>query len=96
MIRLASQFSIKLADYAMLKFIRKNPGSRLFEINAATLKSHHSWGTKATLVRLESEGWLFVKRAQHGKRIAPKYYVLQQRGPRAAYLPLLHAPDMVD
>ena len=88
MIRVLSQVSLKLADQAMLRYIRKNPGSRLFEINDATLKSHHSWGTKSVLARLESEGWLYVKRAHHGKRIPPKYYVLSQRGPQTAYLPV--------
>jgi hypothetical protein len=80
MIRFLSQASIKLSDHALLRFMRRNPGSRLFEINAATLQSHHSWGTKSALARLESEGWLYVQRSQHGKRIAPKYYVLQQKG----------------
>jgi hypothetical protein len=80
MIRLLSRASIKLSDQAMLRFMRRNPGSRLFEINAATLQSHHSWGTKSALARLESEGWLYVQRSLHGQRIAPKYYVLQQKG----------------
>jgi hypothetical protein len=80
MVRLLSRASIKLSDQALLRFVRRNPGSRLFEINAATLQSHHSWGTKSVLARLESEGWLYVQRSQHGKRIAPKYYALQQKG----------------
>ena len=88
MVRFMSVMSLKLADQAMLRYIRKNPGKRLFEINDATLKSHHSWGTKAALARLESEGWLYVQRNQHGKRIPPRYFALQTRGLAAAYLPI--------
>jgi|GWRWMinimDraft_13_1066021.scaffolds.fasta_scaffold40815_1 hypothetical protein len=95
MIRFMSRVSLKLADQALLGFIRKHPGSRLFEINAATLKSHHSWGTKSVLARLESEGWLYVQRLQHGKRIPPRYFVLAQRGYPKAYLPTLgEAPNL--
>lgn len=94
MIRLLSRASLALTDAALLRYLRRNPGSRLFEINAATLQSHHSWGTKSALARLESEGWLYVKRAHHGKRIPPRYYVLAQRGPAAAYLAVAHASDM--
>jgi hypothetical protein len=88
MIRLLSRASIKLSDQALLRFMRRNPGSRLFEINAATLQSHHSWGTKAALARLESEGWLYVQRSKHGKRIPPRYFVFETRGPAKAYLPV--------
>jgi hypothetical protein len=88
MIRLLSRASIKLSDQALLRFMRRNPGSRLFEINAATLQSHHSWGTKSALARLESEGWLYVQRSQHGKRIPPRYFVLETRGHAKAYLPI--------
>jgi hypothetical protein len=95
MIRLLSRASIKLSDQALLRFMRRNPGSRLFEINAATLQSHHSWGTKSALARLESEGWLYVKRAHHGKRIPPRYYVLAHRGPASSYLAIAHANDML-
>ena len=88
MIQLMSRMSLKLADQALLRYIRKNPGKRLFEINAATLKSHHSWGTKSALARLETEGWLYVQRSQHGKRIPPRYFVLAQRGYPKSYLPV--------
>ena len=87
-IQLMSRMSLKLADTALLRYIRKNPGKRLFEINAATLKSHHSWGTKSALARLETEGWLYVQRSQHGKRIPPRYFVLAQRGYPKSYLPV--------
>lgn len=96
MIRVLSRMSLKLADQAMLRYIRKHPGSRLFEINAATLKSHHSWGTKSVLAKLEAEGWLYVQRAQHGKRIPPRYFVLENRSYSAKnYLPVWNeAPNL--
>ncbi len=93
MIRFMSRVSLKLADQALLSFIRKHPGSRLFEINAATLKSHHSWGTKSVLARLEAEGWLYVQRSRHGKRIPPRYFVLAERGPRHKYLAVANVND---
>ena len=93
MIQLMSRMSLKLADQALLRYIRKNPGKRLFEINAATLKSHHSWGTKSALARLETEGWLYVQRSQHGKRIPPRYFVLAQRGPSHTYCPVANVND---
>lgn len=96
MIRVLSRVSLKLADQAMLRYIRKHPGSRLFEINRATLNSHHSWGTKSVLAKLEAEGWLYVQRAQHGKRIPPRYFVLAQRSYSAKnYLPVWNeAPNL--
>ena len=42
MIRLASKLSRKLSEHAVLRFIAANPGKQLYEINDATLKSHHS------------------------------------------------------
>jgi len=93
MIRILSRASLKLADQALLGYIRKHPGSRLFEINAATLKSHHSWGTKSVLARLEEEGWLYVQRSRHGKRIPPRYFALAERGARSKYLAVANVLD---
>lgn len=60
--RAFSRLSLSLAERAVLRTVRKNPGLRLFEINELTLKSHHSWGTKSVLSDLERQGKIRVKR----------------------------------
>lgn len=79
-IRLACKIASKLQDKALLCYIKKNPGCRLFEINAATLKSHHSWATKSVLARLERKGKVEVIRQKltatgEIKDIKPLYYL---------------------
>ena len=65
----------------ILTYIKNNPGQRLYVIDRNTLKSHHNWGTKYIVERLESEGRLYVKREHHGKtvyedgrKVWPTYY----------------------
>ena len=60
MIRFASKLSRKLSEHAVLRFIAANPGKQLYQINDATLKSHHSWGTKSVLSDLERDGMIDV------------------------------------
>lgn len=82
MIRLASKLSLKLSEHAVLRFITKHPGRQLFEINRATLKSHHSWGTKSVLADLERRGKITVLRERYvldgtflvRKKIKPLYF----------------------
>ncbi len=62
MIRLASKLSRKLSEHAVLRYIAANPGKQLYQINAATLNSHHSWGTKSVLSELERHGKIDVVR----------------------------------
>ena len=89
MIRTVTRASQAITRRAVLAFIKRNPGCQLFEINAATLESHHSWGTKSILVDLECRGMIFVKRYHHGRKIKPLYYATQRRFSRPiAYLPL--------
>ena len=62
--RAFSRLSLSLAERAVLRTIRKQPGLRLFEINARTLKSHHSWGTKSVLADLERQHKITVVRSR--------------------------------
>ena len=83
MIRLASKLSRKLSEHAVLRYIAANPGKQLFQINAATLKSHHSWGTKSVLSDLERRGYVSVVRFRACrvkgeitvKKIKPLYFL---------------------
>ena len=83
MIRLASKLSRKLSEHAVLRYIAANPGKQLYQINAATLKSHHSWGTKSVLSDLERHGKIYVRRFRPVrvggditvKKIKPLYFV---------------------
>jgi hypothetical protein len=72
--KLLSTVSVVLADRAVLRSIRRNPGQRLFEINHGTLNSHHSWATKAVVARLEAQGRVYVQRRYLDKPIAPRYF----------------------
>ena len=81
--RVLSRLSLNLAERAVLHYVRKNPGKQLFQINAATLKSHHSWGTKSVLSDLERHGRIDVVRFRACrvkgeitvKRIKPLYFI---------------------
>jgi predicted transcriptional regulator len=68
---------------AVLNYIKRNPGQRLYIIDAATVKSHHNWGAKYIVDRLEAEGKLYVKREHHGQpryedgsKVWPLYYAV--------------------
>lgn len=76
MTKLFASLSLRALDQIVLEYIKKNPGSRLYQIDANTLKSHHSWGTKHIVERLEQRKKIAVIRYQHGNKIAPKYYPL--------------------
>lgn len=75
MVKLASKLSLILSEKAILSFIKSNPGARLYQINQATLNSHHSWGTKSILTELERKGKVYVQRQQHGNKVSPRYFV---------------------
>ena len=83
MIRFASKLSRKLSEHAVLRFIAANPGKQLYQIDDATLKSHHSWGTKSVLSDLERDGMIDVVRFRvvrvNGevtrKKIKPLYFL---------------------
>jgi hypothetical protein len=80
--RVLSRLSLNLAERAVLRYIKQNPGHQLFMINDATLKSHHSWGTKSVLSDLERHGKIYVRRFRPVrvkgditvKKIKPLYY----------------------
>ena len=80
--RVLSRLSLSLAERAVLRYIRQNPGHQLFMINDATLRSHHSWGTKSVLSDLERHGKIYVRRFRPVrvkgditvKKIKPLYY----------------------
>jgi hypothetical protein len=76
MTKLFASLSLRALDQVVLDYIKKNPGSRLYQIDADTLKSHHSWGTKHIEERLEERKKIAVIRYQQGKKVAPKYYPL--------------------
>ena len=61
-VRVASKIANKLQERAVMSYIQRHPFCRLYEINDATLKSHHSWATKSVLVRLEHKGKIHVCR----------------------------------
>ena len=81
--RVLSRLSLSLAERAVLRYIRQNPGHQLFMINDATLKSHHSWGTKSVLSDLERHGKIDVVRFRivrikgelTRKKIKPLYFL---------------------
>jgi hypothetical protein len=58
----------------VLDYIKEHPGQRLFQIDRNTLKSHHNWGTKHVVQRLEDQGRIVVQRQRLGEAIAPRYY----------------------
>ena len=72
--QLLASLSLKALDNVVLSYIKANPGSRLYEIDKDTLRSHHSWGTKHVVERLESTNKIAVIRTQQGRKIAPRYY----------------------
>jgi arginine repressor len=74
MTKLFANLTLKTLDLLVLKYIKSNPGRRLYEINSETLRSHHSWGTKHIVERLEQQHRVAVIRTQHGKKVAPRYY----------------------
>ena len=74
MLNIIASLSLNALDSVVLKYIKQNPGKRLFQIDKDTLQSHHQWGTKFVVERLEAKGKIAVIRYSHGKKIAPKYY----------------------
>jgi len=79
-VRLASKIANKLQERAVMSYIKQHPFCRLYEINDATLKSHHSWATKSVLVRLEHKGKIHVCRESFKpdgttRKIKPLYSV---------------------
>jgi hypothetical protein len=73
-IRLATALSISVATLAVRSYIKRNPGSRLFQIDRATLRSYNTWGAKSILLDLETRGLIYAKRTHHGKKVPPTYY----------------------
>ncbi len=74
MLKFIANLSLNALDKVVLDYIKEHPGSRLFEIDSKTLKSHHNWGSKYVVQRLEDDGKIMVVRTRHGRKIAPKYY----------------------
>jgi hypothetical protein len=74
MTKLVAQLTLKALDSLVLHYIKKNPGRRLYEIDESTLRSHHSWGAKHIVERLEVQRKITVIRQKHGKKVAPRYY----------------------
>lgn len=74
MLNLIASLSLNALDNVVLNYIKQHPGERLFQIDAGTLKSHHQWGTKHIVERLESNNKIAVIRTRHGYKIAPRYY----------------------
>lgn len=75
MTKLLARLALKSLDKLVYDYIKENPGLRLFEIDKETLKSHHQWGTKHVVERLESQGRIFVIRTNYfGDKVKPRYY----------------------
>jgi hypothetical protein len=74
MLKLLANLSLSALDKVVLDYIKENPGKRLYQIDAMTINSHHQWGSKYVVQRLEDQGRIAVIRTQHGKKIAPRYF----------------------
>jgi hypothetical protein len=74
MLQLLARLSLSTLDSVVFDYIKANPGKRLFEIDKDTVKSHHQWGTKHIVQRLEEQGKITVIRHRWGKKIAPRYF----------------------
>ena len=74
MLNLLAKLSLYSLDRLVLDYIKANPGSRLYKIDNDTLQSHHNWGAKHIVERLEQQGRVAVIREHHGQKIAPRYY----------------------
>ena len=65
--RKIAKLALQQLDGIVYQHIKKHPGQRCFEIDKATLNSHHQWGTKHILQRLERQGKVYcVKRQVDG------------------------------
>ena len=53
--RRIAKLALQQLDGIVYQHIKKHPGQRCFEIDKATLNSHHQWGTKHILQRLEQQ-----------------------------------------
>lgn len=74
MLKFLANLSLNALDQIVLDYIKANPGKRLYQIDAETIKSHHQWGSKYVVQRLEEQGRIAVIRSQQGKKIAPRYF----------------------
>jgi hypothetical protein len=74
MLKILASLSLAALDKVVLDYIKEHPGSRLFQIDKDTIKSHHNWGTKYIVQRLEDSGKVAVFREHQGRKIAPRYY----------------------
>ena len=86
--RRIAKLALQQLDGIVYQQVKKHPGQRCFEIDDATLRSHHQWGTKHILQRLEQQGKIYcVKRTVDGimrepgkpdvivwKKVPPTYY----------------------
>jgi hypothetical protein len=70
--RKIAKIALQQLDGIVYQHIKKHPGQRCFEIDDATLNSHHQWGTKHILQRLEQQGKIYcVKREFVGTMTRP-------------------------
>jgi hypothetical protein len=74
MLNIIARLALKSLDRVVLDYIKEHPGQRLFQIDRNTLNSHHNWGTKHVVQRLEDQGRIVVQRQRLGEAIAPRYY----------------------
>jgi len=86
--RKIAKLALQQLDGIVYQYVNSNPGQRCFEIDHATLRSHHQWGTKHILQRLEQQGKIYcVKRTVDGimrepgkpdqivwKKVPPTYF----------------------
>lgn len=86
--RKLAKLALRQLDGIVYQHVKNNPGQRCFEIDKATLNSHHQWGTKHILQRLEQQQRVYcVKHEVAGvmhdpgndpvivwKKVFPRYY----------------------
>jgi hypothetical protein len=73
-LKFIANLSLNALDKVVYDYIKDHPGKRLFQIDAETIKSHHQWGAKYIVQRLEDQGRITVIRTRWGKKIAPRYF----------------------
>ena len=97
--RKIAKLALRQLDGIVLAHVRKNPGQRCFEIDKATLDSHHQWGTKHILQRLEQQQLIYcVKHEVAGilkepgkedqvvwRKVYPRYYTYMDPVTKQAY-----------
>ena len=69
------ELSLENVDREVYKYIEKNPGLRLYQIDSGTLNSHHNWGAKFIVERLSAQRKVIITERRVGKQLIKRYWV---------------------